>query len=77
MIRIKTTNSTSKVSDICVYQMVKNKIKITWKCKDWGQIISDNVIKNQNWRWACRQINLYEGTDVKVETIDGLTENNQ
>lgn len=34
MIRIKTTNSTSNVSDICVYQMVKNKIKITRKCKD-------------------------------------------
>lgn len=39
---------------------------------------SDNVIKkNQHWRWVCRQINLYEGTDIKVETIDGLTENNQ
>lgn len=56
MIRIKTTNSTSNVSfdkHICVYQMVKNKIKITRKCKDQGQIISDNVIKKINTEGGC------------------------
>lgn len=39
MIRIKTTNSTLNVSDICVYQMVKNK-KNNMKMQRLG---SDNI----------------------------------